>query len=100
MRDEKEDVLLKKEWYIATTDEMFEKDVGRRCQYLHVHLPIEGGTRVALTANYPVNMCKNIAKHFMKKITSDEALSYLVKEVNAKDDGVFTVREHLRRRIR
>ncbi|CAK0882620.1 unnamed protein product [Prorocentrum cordatum] len=87
MRDETEDVLLKKEWYIATTDEMFEKEVGRRCQDLHVHLPIEGGTRVALTANYPVNMCKKIAKHFMKKITSDEALSYLVKKVNAKDDG-------------
>ncbi|CAK0852323.1 unnamed protein product [Prorocentrum cordatum] len=36
-------------------------------------------------------MCKKIAKHFMKKITSDEALSYLVKEINAKDGGVFTV---------
>eukprot|EP00959_Pyramimonas_sp_CCMP1952_P333054 6974108-Pyramimonas_sp.AAC.1 len=58
MRDEKEDVLLRKEWYIATTDETFEKAVGRRCQDLHVHLPIEGGARVALTANYPVNMCK------------------------------------------
>eukprot|EP00959_Pyramimonas_sp_CCMP1952_P232226 4853035-Pyramimonas_sp.AAC.1 len=61
MRDEKEGVLLKKEWYIATSDEKFGENVGRVCQNLHVHLPLEGSTRVALSANYPVNMCKQIA---------------------------------------
>ncbi|CAK0825145.1 unnamed protein product, partial [Prorocentrum cordatum] len=86
MRDEQSGLLIRKDWHIATTDPQFEKKVGRTCPDLHLHMPLEGGTRVALSANYPVNMCRRIAQHFMTRATSDEALAYLVQAHNELDD--------------
>ncbi|CAK0814932.1 unnamed protein product, partial [Prorocentrum cordatum] len=86
MRDEQNGLLIRKDWHIATTDPQFEKKVGRICPDLHLHMPLEGGTRVALSANYPVNMCRRIAQHFMTRATSDEALAYLVQAHNELDD--------------
>ncbi|CAK0860929.1 unnamed protein product, partial [Prorocentrum cordatum] len=86
MRDEQNGLLIRKDWHIATTDPQFEKKVGRICPDLHLHMPLEGGTRVALSANYPVNMCRGIAQHFMTRATSDEALTYLVQAHNELDD--------------
>ncbi|CAK0855319.1 unnamed protein product [Prorocentrum cordatum] len=86
MRDEQSGLLIRKDWHIATTDPQFEKKVGRTCPDLHLHMPLEGGTRVALSANYPVNLCRRIAQHFMTRATSDEALAYLVQAHNELDD--------------
>ncbi|CAK0794151.1 unnamed protein product [Prorocentrum cordatum] len=86
MRDEQSGLLIRKDWHIATTDPQFEKKVGRTCPDLHLQMPLEGGTRVALSANYPVNLCRRIAQHFMTRATSDEALAYLVQAHNELDD--------------
>ncbi|CAK0841212.1 unnamed protein product [Prorocentrum cordatum] len=86
MRDEQSGLLIRKDWHIATTDPQFEKKVGRTCPDLHLHMPLEGGTRVALSANYPVNLCRRIAQHFMTRATSDEALAYLLQAHRELDD--------------
>eukprot|EP00959_Pyramimonas_sp_CCMP1952_P222826 4658299-Pyramimonas_sp.AAC.1 len=47
---------------------------------------------MALSGNYPVNVCKQIAKYFMIKPSSDDALSFLMKARNEREQGVVAAK--------
>ena len=67
MRDEATSLLMEKRWRIVTNSASLAHLLsGTTCTGGHVHQPIVGGVRVALTAAYPKPMCQAIARWNLK----------------------------------
>ena len=67
MRDESTGLLMDKRWKIVTNNPSLAKAfAGTTCQGGHVHQPIVGGVRVALTASYPRAMCKMLTRWMLR----------------------------------
>jgi hypothetical protein len=70
---------MKKRWHLNTSDRAFAQWMEKICSRDHVHLPITG-TNTTVSASYPVNMARRMAKYFLQR-PLPEALKYELEQL-------------------
>ena len=81
MKDEKTGDLIQKYWTVLTTDVGLRNILASRtCTHDHYHQRLEGGTRVAQSANYPKAMVVAVAKYIMKSETVSQVFGEGIRE--------------------